>query len=83
MASTCLSEFSSGVVRVTIPTTAGPERIDGALAVRRTALLVSVEVSAADTRFSGIGVAIPTIGACLLTPLQHAQISIAGSLSAT
>ncbi len=83
VASTCLSEFSSGVVRVTIPTTAGPERIDGALAVRRTALLVSVEVSAADTRFSGIGVAIPTIGACLLTPLQHAQISIAGSLSAT
>jgi hypothetical protein len=81
VASGCLSEFSSGVVRVTIPTTAGPERIDGALTVRRTALAVSVTVNATDTRFSGIGVAVPTVGACLLTPLQHALIIIAGSLS--
>jgi hypothetical protein len=59
-ASTCTSEFSSGTVQVTIPTIAGPERIDGALTVWRTALAVRVEVAAPDARFNGIGLAIPT-----------------------
>jgi hypothetical protein len=82
-ASTCISEFSAGTVRVTIPTTAGNQRIDGTLSVWRTALAVRVEVAAPDVRFSGIGAALPIDGTCVLSPLRRALISITGSLTGT
>lgn len=81
-AATCSSEVSSGTVRVTLPTSGGIKHLVGALTVRRTALVVSVGVRFPNARFSGIGVAIPTQGNCLITPMRQALITIAGSLSA-
>jgi hypothetical protein len=82
-ASTCTSESSTGTVQFTVPTTGGTQRVEGALAVWRTALAVRVEVRAPDMSFTGIGVVVPTEGTCLLSPIRQALISITGSLSAT
>ena len=77
----CLSHVGTGTVRVTIPTTAGVVRMVGSATSRRTALGLRAEARFPGGRFSGIGVAIPTEGNCLLTPLRRALITVTGSLA--
>jgi hypothetical protein len=78
---TCTSHVGSGTVSVTIPTTAGIQHLSGALTERRTALVLTADVRFPGGRFSGIGIVIPTLGNCLLTPLRQALLSVTGLLS--
>jgi hypothetical protein len=80
---TCPSSIITGVIRLTIPTTAGIKHMEGALRVRRIGLVVQPEADFPSAHFSGIGVATPTKGTCFLTPLKQAQLSVTGTLSGT
>lgn len=80
---TCPSSIITGTIRMTIPTTAGTQRMEGALRVRRIGLIVQPEAEFLDAHFSGLGVAIPTQGTCFLTPLRQALLSVTGTLSGT
>ena len=79
---TCASETATGTVRATIPTTAGPQHLVGALTVQRTALSISATVRFKHgIRYRGVGTAIPVQGNCAMTPLQQALIVLTGTLS--
>ena len=80
-AGTCASETTTGTVRGTIPTAAGDQHLVGALTVQRTALTVRAQVQFDGFRYTGTGVAIPTQGNCLVTPLRQALIVLTGTLS--
>jgi len=80
---TCPSSIITGIIRMTIPTTAGIKHMKGALHVRRIGLIVRPKADFPNAQFSGIGVAIPTQGTCLLTPLTQARLSVTGTLSGT
>jgi hypothetical protein len=79
----CLSHVGTGTATITVPTTAGPKRLVGAATSRRTALLVRAEVRFPGAQFSGIGLAIPLRGSCLLTPMRQALIAVTGTLKGT
>lgn len=80
---TCPSSIITGTIWMRIPTTAGLQRMDGALRVRRIGLIVQPEAQFDNAHFSGIGIAIPTQGTCFLTPLRQARLSVTGALSGT
>lgn len=79
----CLSHVGTGTATITVPTTAGPKHLVGAATSRRTTLLLRGEVRFPGARFSGIGLAIPLRGSCLLTPMRQALISVTGTLNGT
>lgn len=79
----CLTDTSSGQVSATFPTTAGPVSIVGALLARRLGLIESIEIAFPRSHFSGIAVDVPTIGTCLLSPLQQVLVSVTGVLNET
>lgn len=79
----CLSHVGTGTVRVSLPTSAGVKHMVGAATSRRSGLGLLAEVRFRDARFRGVGVAVPTQGNCLLTPLRRALITVSGSLNAT
>jgi hypothetical protein len=76
----CLSDRSTGRVSATIPTTAGPTQISGALTGRRLGLVEIVDVAFANAPFHGTGPVLPTLGNCLITPITRALVSITGTL---
>lgn len=76
----CLGHVGTGTATVTLPTTGGVIHMSGAATSHRTALAVVAEVDFPDASFNGVGVAIPTHGTCLLTPLRQATISLSGLL---
>lgn len=80
---TCPSSIITGTIWISIPTTDGLHRMHGALRVQRVGLLVRPEARFRNAHFSGIGIAIPTQGTCLLTPLRQARLSVTGTLSGT
>jgi hypothetical protein len=77
---TCTSHTGSGTVSVTIPTTAGIQHLSGALTERRTALVLRADVQFPGGHFSGIGIVLPTVGNCFVTPLRQALLSVTGWL---
>lgn len=79
----CPSSILTGTIWMRIPTTAGLQRMDGTLRVRRIGLIVQPEAQFPNGHFSGIGIAIPTQGTCFLTPLRQARLSVTGTLSGT
>lgn len=79
----CLTDTSVGTVSATFPTAGGPISIVGALLARRSALVESIEVDFPQSHFSGLAIDLPTIGTCLLSPLQQVLVSVTGSLSGT
>jgi len=79
--STCLSHRGAGTVRLTLPTTAGPKHLVGALTVHRAALVLSVDAQFPTARFDGIGVVLPLAGSCLFSPWRGALVSVTGSLT--
>ena len=79
----CLSHVGTGTATITVPTTAGPKHLAGAATSRRTGLALSAEVSFPGARFSGIGLAAPLQGSCLLTPMTRALVTVTGTLTAT
>jgi len=76
----CLGHVGTGTATVTLPTTGGVIHMSGAATSHRTALAVVAEVDFPDASFDGVGVAIPTHGTCLLSPLRQATISLSGLL---
>jgi hypothetical protein len=79
----CLSHVGTGTATITVPTTAGPKHFVGAATSRRTALLLRAEVRFPGAQFSGIGLAIPLRGTCVLTPMRQALLSVTGTLKGT
>ena len=79
----CLSHVGTGTASATIPTTAGPKHLVGAAVSRRTGVALSAEVRFPGARFSGVGLAVPLQGSCLLTPMRQAQITVTGTLVGT
>ncbi|MDX6676099.1 MAG: hypothetical protein QOE31_151 [Solirubrobacteraceae bacterium] len=77
----CLSHVGTGTVRVSIPTTAGVVHLVGAATSRRTALGLLADAQFPGVSYSGVGLAIPTQGDCLLTPMRQALITVSGLLS--
>jgi hypothetical protein len=77
----CLGHLGVGTVSVTIPTTAGSVHMAGAAISRRTGLAVTAEAAFPEGRFSGAGVALPTQGTCVLSPLRGALITLTGTLA--
>jgi hypothetical protein len=76
----CLAHVGTGTVRISVPTTAGIKHLTGAATSRRTALGLRAEARFPGARFTGVGVAIPTKGDCVLTPLRQALIAVTGRL---
>ncbi|MEY2515185.1 MAG: hypothetical protein QOJ89_2543, partial [bacterium] len=76
----CLTDHSSGVVSVTLPTTAGPMHMSGPLTGRRLGLVEFVEIDFPQGHFSGSGPVAPTRGDCAFTPITQALVSITGTL---
>ena len=77
----CLSHVGTGTVRASIPTTAGVVHLVGAATSRRTALALVAEAQFPGASYSGVGVAIPTQGDCVLTPMRRALLTVSGMLS--
>jgi len=81
---TCPSSVIQGTISITVPTTDGIKHLNGALHVRRTALVVQPEAQFdGGERFSGIGVVVPIQGDCFLAPMRRALLSVTGSLTGT
>ena len=78
---TCLADTSTGRVSATIPTTAGPTHISGALTGRRLGLVEFIEIEYPDARFHATGPVLPTAGDCLITPITRAFVSVPGTLT--
>ena len=78
----CLSHVGTGTATITVPTTAGLKHIAGAATSRRTALALSADVRFPGAHFSGVGLALPLRGSCLLVPMRQALISVTGTLDA-
>jgi hypothetical protein len=76
----CLSHTGVGTVRVSIPTTAGVVHLAGAATSRRTALALVADAQFPGASFSGAGVAIPTQGDCVLSPMRQALLTVSGML---
>jgi hypothetical protein len=76
----CNADSSAGILRATIPTTAGVQHLAGTFTQRRTVLAFTVDVRFPGSRYSGIGAVIPTRGTCLLTPVTQADLLLTGSL---
>jgi membrane protein implicated in regulation of membrane protease activity len=79
----CLSHVGVGTATITVPTTAGPKHLAGAATSRRTGVALSAEVEFPGAQFSGIGLAAPLQGRCLLTPMRQALLTVTGTLTAT
>jgi len=79
----CLAHVGTGTVTATIPTTGGAKHLVGAATSRRTGLALSAEVRFPGARFSGVGLAGPLQGSCLLTPMRQALITVTGTLIGT
>ena len=79
----CLSHVGTGTATITVPTTAGPKHLAGAATSRRIGLALSAEVRFPSARFSGVGLAVPLQGSCLLTPMRQALITVTGTLIGT
>ncbi|MDX6690944.1 MAG: hypothetical protein QOG15_2401 [Solirubrobacteraceae bacterium] len=80
---TCPSSVIKGTINVSIPTTAGLQRMAGELTVQRTLLAVQPQAEFPNAHFSGIGVIIPTQGNCFVTPLRKSLLSVTGTLTGT
>ena len=76
----CVSHVGVGTVRVSIPTTAGVVHLVGAATSRRTALALVAEAQFPGASYSGAGVALPTQGDCILTPMRRALLTVTGLL---
>jgi hypothetical protein len=77
----CLSHVATGTVRVSVPTTAGVVHLVGAATSHRTALALVAEAQFPGASYSGVGVALPTQGDCVLTPMRQALLTVSGLLS--
>jgi hypothetical protein len=77
---TCVSDASTGTVRLTSPTTAGTQHLAGTFVQRRVALAIRVEARFPNARYSAIGLITPRRGNCFLTPLREVAILLTGSL---
>lgn len=72
--STCLLDHTTGRYFATLPTDAGPIRIDGTYSLLRTGLTLTVEAEQPEAHGTGSALVIPTKGDCLTTPVTEALV---------
>ena len=77
---TCASDHSVGILRATIPTTAGVQHLTGTFTERRSLLAITVEVRFPGSRYTGIGAIVPTLGSCILSPIRRASLLLTGTI---
>jgi hypothetical protein len=76
----CFSDQSSGRLTTTLPTTAGPIQIAGALTGHRLGLVQFVDIAFPQARYSGVGPLVLLKGTCFLTPITRALVTVTGTL---
>jgi hypothetical protein len=76
----CFSDQSSGRLTTTLPTTAGPIQIAGALTGHRLGLVQFVDIAFPQARYSGAGPLVLLKGTCFLTPITQALVTVTGTL---
>lgn len=79
----CRGLVGTGRVRLVIPTAAGSKNLLGALAVRRTGLIVRAQARFPGLRYRGNGVVFPILGDCMTTPLELVKVTMTGTLRET
>jgi len=72
--STCLVDHSTGRYFATLPTDAGPIRIEGTYSLVRTGLTLKVDTEQAGARGTGSALVIPTRGDCVTSPVTEALV---------
>lgn len=72
--STCLVDHSTGMYFATLPTDAGPIRIEGTYSLLRTGLTLTNELEQPGAHGTGSALVIPTRGDCVMSPVTEALV---------